>query len=237
MTAKEYLREYPDTISNFDEIKRVIYGLYEFRNDKEKTSKHYRLILQSDNRYQEWMNEHEEWSVYNNLGWEEFEYDEPVYKPNFKEELLRVIEEDVSFFYLFQFLTNKQDNIPTQQEIEKAIYEETAKELKYAEMRIFELEVILEDCIKEKSSIRTMKVTTDVLEEILKMIGVTAANAQITKISELVSYLTGFSKHTIRQRLTKPEGYTSHQGEEIDKINKLLKDLKIKISIEYNKYL
>jgi len=58
----------------------------------------------------------------------------------FREQLSKIVEQDKTFGYILYFLSGGQDRIPNQQEIEKAIFQETTEELKIAEKRIFELE-------------------------------------------------------------------------------------------------
>ena len=80
-----------------------------------------------------------------------------------------------------------------------------------------------------------MKVTTDVLIEILKKADIMANNDN-TVIARLISYLTGFSEEKIRQRLSNAgNDLTSYHKTEIDIVNGILKDLKSYISIKYNK--
>lgn len=92
--------------------------------------------------------------------------------------------------------------------------------------------------VDEKEDIlRTMKVTTDVLEKILAKAGVKKGNnADATDLSKLIAYLTGFSSNTIRQRFSNKEELTSAHSQEIKNINQLLKKLNLEIVIDYNKY-
>jgi len=85
-----------------------------------------------------------------------------------------------------------------------------------------------------KNANRTMKVTTDVLVELLKKAGIFANNDN-TIIARLISYLTDFSEEKIRQRLSNTSNdLTSYHKDEIETINEILKDLKTNISIRYN---
>ena len=87
-----------------------------------------------------------------------------------------------------------------------------------------------------KNTNRTMKVTTDVLVELLKKTGIFANNDN-TIIARLISYLTDFSEEKIRQRLSNTSNdLTSYHKEEIETINEILKDLKTNISIKYNDF-
>jgi hypothetical protein len=88
---------------------------------------------------------------------------------------------------------------------------------------------------EEKSDGRTMKVTTDVLMNILKLAGINNNNADKTQIANLIGYLTGYSNQTIRQRLTNSEELTSRHKSEVDKVNQILKKINSTISIRYNK--
>ena len=87
-----------------------------------------------------------------------------------------------------------------------------------------------------KNTNRTMKVTTDILVELLKKAGVFANNDN-TIIARLISYLTDFSEEKIRQRLSNTSNdLTSYHKDEIETINEILKGLKINISIRYNNF-
>ncbi len=92
-----------------------------------------------------------------------------------------------------------------------------------------------ESQVKSTDTKRTFKVTTDVLLAILKKANITALSDDKTKIAQLISYLTGFSVEKIRQRLSNTEELTSFHKEEVESINKILKDLNCDISIKYNK--
>lgn len=83
---------------------------------------------------------------------------------------------------------------------------------------------------------RTLKVTTDVLVLILQKAGISIASDDKAKIARLVGYITGFSDEKIRQRLSNPDELTSYHKDEVENINKILKDLNINISIDYNKH-
>lgn len=91
--------------------------------------------------------------------------------------------------------------------------------------------------VDERSTeIRTMKVTTDAMVEMLKKLNVKKGNnADATKISELISYITGYSSETIRQRLSNTEELTKRHKREVDKINRLFSELNLDITIQYNK--
>jgi len=154
MRAKEYLRTNQRAICYFDEINRIIYDLYEMRRDKEMTKIYYERILQSDIRFSEYEDEQEEWTkLGREYGWDglvEPEYqtiDGEIDKYDasyIREELLKVVQDDKSFGYLFHLLSNNQDNFPNQQVIEAAIREEELNEKLYlAKKRILELEQML----------------------------------------------------------------------------------------------
>jgi len=89
--------------------------------------------------------------------------------------------------------------------------------------------------IEEVTKNHTQKVTTDIMLSILKQTGVSEATHDKTKIAKLISSITGFSNHTIRQRLTNPDDLTkkSH-GQEIDNINRLFKELNMSNHIKYD---
>ena len=82
---------------------------------------------------------------------------------------------------------------------------------------------------------RTFKVTTDVMMLLLKKADVCAVSDDKAKIARLISYVTGFSVERIRQRLSNTEELTSRHKDEVETINKILKDLNLDISIKYNK--
>ena len=144
MKAKEYLRKYQKVMYHFDKISVIINDLYEMRHDKEKTQTYFERILQSDIRYMEKMEENEKWlemvTIYGRMDPvrddgeieyydSEFRYNEGEIDKydamNVREELIEVVRDDKSFGYLFHLLSKEKDNIPTQQEIEKAIAEES----------------------------------------------------------------------------------------------------------------
>lgn len=82
---------------------------------------------------------------------------------------------------------------------------------------------------------RTQKVTTDVMLKILKMANISPLSDDKTKIARLISYLTNFSVESIRQRMSNYEELTSYHKDEVENINKILSDLNIAITIDYNK--
>ena len=82
---------------------------------------------------------------------------------------------------------------------------------------------------------RTLKVTTDVLVLILQKAGISIASDDKAKIARLIGYITDFSDEKIRQRLSNSDELTSYHKEEVENINKILKDLNIDISMTYNK--
>lgn len=81
---------------------------------------------------------------------------------------------------------------------------------------------------------RTLKVTTDVLVEILNQLKIGENVSDKTKIARFISYITDYSKDTIRQRLSNKEELTSSHLEEIEFVNKLLKDINSSITISCN---
>jgi hypothetical protein len=82
---------------------------------------------------------------------------------------------------------------------------------------------------------RTLKVTADVLLSILNKSGISSLSDDKAKIARLIGYLTGFSVERIRQRLSNTEELTSRHKDEVEFVNKLLKELNSDISITYNK--
>ncbi|MDR1182661.1 MAG: hypothetical protein LBL13_11845, partial [Bacteroidales bacterium] len=89
---------------------------------------------------------------------------------------------------------------------------------------------------EQKHALRTMKVTTDVLKEILKLAGVKENEVDKTHIANLASYLTGYSRESIRKRLVNLEELTKRHRLEADKANQMLEEINVKISIKYDKY-
>jgi hypothetical protein len=70
---------------------------------------------------------------------------------------------------------------------------------------------------------------------LLKKSGICAASDDKAKMARLISYLTGFSAERIRQRLSNTYELTSRHKDEVDAVNKILKDLNFDVSIKYNK--
>jgi Zn-dependent oligopeptidase len=88
---------------------------------------------------------------------------------------------------------------------------------------------------QEKSKAkRTQKVTTDVLMLILQKAGISTMSDDKAKIARLIGYLTDFSEEKIRQRLSNPDELTSYHKDEVENINKILKELNANISVLYN---
>jgi hypothetical protein len=264
MRAKEYLSIYQNTICYFDEIKRVVGDLYNVRHDKDATENYYEHILTSDIRYTKWEGEYAEWedlhSKYGALDREpkyiayEGEIDRDI-AFDFRLQLLKIVCRDKSFGHIFHLLASEQnrinkeiiiDCVPNQEEIDLAINEERVIEqhiatlefqLKEAQQEIVILRNQIQSDTKESSHVnRTMKVTTDVLLEILKQMGVVKnKTTDNTKMANFISYITGYSRNTIRQRLSSTENLTNSHREEVEKANKLLKEINIEVSIKYDK--
>jgi hypothetical protein len=70
---------------------------------------------------------------------------------------------------------------------------------------------------------------------LLKKASICATSDDKAKMARLISYLTGFSVERIRQRLSNTDELTSRHKDEVDTINKILKDLNLDESIKYNK--
>jgi len=92
-----------------------------------------------------------------------------------------------------------------------------------------------DDSTEKNETKRTQKVTTDALMLILQKAGISAASDDKAKMARLISYLTDFSVEKIRQRLSNTDELTSFHRDEVESINKTLKELNIDISITYNK--
>ena len=258
MRAKEHLRNNQRTISNYSIIQQIIDDLYNIRHDLETTKEYYERILLPDIRYDEWVVKHAVWrELHKKYGASALEPELVTFEgeinkddaTNIREDLLKVVREDKSFGYIFHLLSGEQDNLPNQREIEKAIYEDIKEELTVAKKRILELEKQLNESAKlpdtsgknqlsseqVEDGKRTMKVTTDVLIGILEKINVKKNDTvDATKISEFISYITGYSVNTIRQRLSNKEELTSSHRNEVEKVKQLLKILNIEMSITYN---
>jgi len=260
MRAKEYLKNKRKTISNYNIIQQIVDDLYNIRLDEEATKEYYERILLSDIRFNEWEMKHSEWQeLHKKYGASEREpelvkFENEIDKrvaSNIREDLLKVVRDDETFGYIFHLLFKEQGNVPSSQTIERAIYQEISNDLIIAENRILDLEKQLNESAKKteiaegnqlsleqaKDGKRTMKVTTDVLIKILEKIDVKKNDtADATKISDFISYVTGFSAETIRQRLSNTEELTNYHREEVEKVNKLLNELRVGISIKYNTY-
>lgn len=89
---------------------------------------------------------------------------------------------------------------------------------------------------EKRKAKRTQKVTTDVLMLILQKAGISTMSDDKAKIARLIGYLTDFSEEKIRQRLSNSDELTSYHKEEVENINKILKELNTNISIIYNKH-
>ena len=252
MKAKEYLEVHKTTIPYFNEISRLIDVLYGIRHDKEATTVFYHKVLAPDIRFCQWMEEHKEWQpLHQQYGASHLE---PVYvtyegqidkedAPDIRHELLKVVREDSSFGYLISLL-DKDADAPVQLQIEQAIREDLTTLLKSAQEKIIYLEnpvthisaVPIDENEASQDKYRSMKVTTDAMVEMLKSLNVKKGNnADATKISELISCITGYSANTIRQRLSNTEELTKSHKLEVDKMNQLFKELNLDITLKYNK--
>jgi hypothetical protein len=92
-----------------------------------------------------------------------------------------------------------------------------------------------QDITNTEQTQRTLKITADVLLSILNKSGISSLSDDKKKIARLIGYLTGFSTERIRQRLSNTEELTSRHKDEVEYVNKLLKELNCDISITYNK--
>ena len=256
MRAREYLERMSEkTMVHFNKVKLIVDDLYKIRFDKEATRNYYNQILVADKRqdkYTEWVILHQKYGALERepqyiIDKEEVDKEDVS---SVRNELLKTVQNDLSFSYITSFLTNIQNNEIGQLEIEQAIREEQSIELEVMRNRIIELEVIKKKLSEEINSLnelnlnsheieqkgRTMKVTTNVLVKLLKLLDIEKnKNADGTKIANFIHYITGYSQNTIRMQLTNEEELTSSHEEEIEKVNHLLKDLNINISIIYNK--
>ena len=92
---------------------------------------------------------------------------------------------------------------------------------------------VIDDQEKSRAE-RTLKVTSDVLIQILQKAGISTVSDDKAKIARLIGYLTDFSEEKIRQRLSNPDELTSYHKDEVENINKILKELNANISVLYN---
>lgn len=111
------------------------------------------------------------------------------------------------------------------------------KEIEDLNARIKQLSTPLEPLYEEAemNTSRTMKVTTDVMVEILGKLGINQNTADKTKMAKLISCITGYSMNTVRLRLTNREELTKSHKNEVEKINKILHDINASLLIKYNK--
>lgn len=235
MKAKEYLERHKKVLSHFDDLNHILDDLYWIRHDRVLTKKYYDQFLSTtvlSAEYAAWQELHKEYGAL---------CLEPEHFTEIGEQLLQAVKDDVSFGYIKNLLS-PQDEQPSQQQIEQAIIEDLTSSLKTAHESISDLEsqpTCVVPAEKEESSDqsgRTMKVTTIVLLEILKKLDITRVSSNATTISELISYLSGYSHHRVRQWLSSSYlevlSAKAHK-KEVDRINQLLRDLNLDITIEY----
>ncbi len=80
----------------------------------------------------------------------------------------------------------------------------------------------------------TQAVTSELVYTLLKKLNITQ-QADNTKIAQLIEYITGYSHNTIRKRIGEIQNnnkeYTENQLQEIDRVNKLLKNISTDIRL------
>lgn len=217
MKAKDYLKINKNSMCHFEAVGRIVDELYPIRHDKEATQIYYYRNLAQDIQdadYREWLELHKEFGA---------SILEPEQAATVTQELLKVVDGDNSFGFITALLTSQE---PTPEIIYKALLEEL--------MLLHPIQADSVEIDKRSTEIRTQKVTTDVLVEILAKSGVKKGNtADATKMSKLIAYLTGYSAETIRQRLSNKEELTKKHKVEVDKINQIFKELNLDITIKY----
>ena len=259
MSAREYLRTHQKSMCYFEDVKRIVNELSEIRHDKKATEDYYERILTSDIRY----NQYEEWDSlrreYGGSGLVEpeceqyFDEIDKDYVSFVREELLKAVQDDNSFGYIVCLLSKEQKIEISQNKIETAIREDLVTELILANKRILELEQkiiqLREDIDNQKTNViekgqrnsdeneskGTMKVQTVVLLEILKKVNINKGNTDLTKIVPIISYLTGKSEQKMYNEIIKHIMLNKYHLIEIDKVNNLLSEINIGISIEIDK--
>jgi hypothetical protein len=80
----------------------------------------------------------------------------------------------------------------------------------------------------------TSRVQTVALLKILEKAGASKKNTDITKLTRLIAYLTGKNSKNTYDNARKGIAFTSYHHPEIDKVNELLDDINIGISIDKN---
>lgn len=79
-----------------------------------------------------------------------------------------------------------------------------------------------------------LKLNAVVILEMLKLLNSGKAYNDLTKISRLISRLTGYSSKNIRNLIQKGIVFTDFHAEQIEEINKILTKLNLPISIKQN---
>jgi hypothetical protein len=231
MKAREYLETYQKLIFHFELISQIVEDLYRIRHDKEATDSYYKLLLIADIRYYEWGELGQKHGYTGLLVPNEFKHKEEIDRSiaeDIRSGLLEVVKNDRSFGYITYLLSKQAITQAIILEVEQALEEEKEMTLQ---------ENYCENRKSAEINKRTKKITTAVLVEILKKIGVEKnSTADGTKIANLISYITGFSANTIRQHLSNNEELTTTHKKEIENLNQLLQDLNIEIRITYNKH-
>ncbi|MDR1371642.1 MAG: hypothetical protein LBJ17_00745 [Dysgonamonadaceae bacterium] len=155
-----------------------------------------------------------------NLYCKQFEFSNEVYK-----------------YWVFSFIIQMIDEFEKQDKQLERCKNEVYKIIRPIEEMLYPNELGLEtqDNADTDFSQRTFKVTTDVMMLLLKKSGICSTSDDKAKMARLISYLTGFSVERIRQRLSNTDELTSRHKDEVDTVNKILKDLNFDVSIRYNK--
>ena len=250
MRAKDCLEKMSEkTMIHFDLVNRIVNDLYKIRHDKEATVNYYDQILIADIRddeHKDWEQLHQEYGALER---------EPQYDKHKDEigkeaassvryELLNVVQYDKSFGYIVVLLKKEKILPEKNSEVEDALRQELIEELDTAQKKISKLEEQLTceniEILKQNSnrldiSINrgSMSIVSVVLYEILKKLDVLKDKGIYnTNVANFISYITGYSDKTIRQRLSNIYDFADGQKEEIDRANKLLEEVGIEITIK-----
>jgi len=144
---------------------------------------------------------------------------------------------EVHKYWAFSFIIQMIDEFEKQDKQLERCKNEIQKIIRPIEKALYPngIGIDRQDNTDTEFSQRTFKVTTDVMMLLLKKASICATSDDKAKMARLISYLTGFSVERIRQRLSNTDELTSRHKDEVDTINKILKDLNLDESIKYNK--
>lgn len=223
MRVKEYLIVKKMDIDYLDEIERVLNDLKLIRHNEELTGEYFDNILMTDERYENWKKDYEEWSVVvsrygsgcdenGSLGGEpqHIEYENEIDKDvasDFRLQLRKIVKEDKSYGYIYRFLMMKNENITyrtkdflTKEQIEEAIFEDMILQQQEDEQRISELQYQLNDTKDEIDRLENENITNNIQLSSKK-------NTQIDfiRIINCLYELDFFKSTDIKKELSKKE--------------------------------